>query len=251
MSHEQSDFMQSGLQKREARNPVVLLADTPSEIGLTREILTNNGFTPHIAESWPQTVAASNTLWPSIIVVDTENLKIEPDRVRDLGKPFIVTGNVHSRYESEARIRALDSGADYFLAKPTEDSLASYIRVSLRQSEPIERPQIIRGAYGIVVDFAKMRVFVGGNEVKFTSTEWNILSRLSLSAGNVVPNAEMRSRIWGFPGWGEDEVTHSLRVYINSLRNKLNKASEGSGRVIQTRWRDGYMFVGEAPPLRR
>ena len=67
------------------------------------------------------------------------------------------------------------------------------------------------------IDPAARRITRGGEPVRLTPTEWAVLEVL-LRPGRLVPRKELLHEVWG-PGY--DRETHYLRVYVASLRKKL------------------------------
>ena len=59
------------------------------------------------------------------------------------------------------------------------------------------------------VDFARRQVFVDGQEVHLTPTEFRILSMLVRHAGKVVTHRQLLKEVWGPDNVWE---THTLRV---------------------------------------
>lgn len=84
----------------------------------------------------------------------------------------------------------------------------------------------------LVVDTQKLRVFLGGNEVVLTKTEFKILSTLAGSVGCVVSYGEILSKVWGI---NYSTETHILQVNIGRLRKKI-------GGLIYTYPGVGYML---------
>ena len=70
------------------------------------------------------------------------------------------------------------------------------------------------------VDLAARRVFVRGEEVRLTRTEYNLLATLVKHAGKVVTHRQLLREVWGPGATGE---SHYLRVYMGQLRHKLEE----------------------------
>ncbi len=149
--------------------------------------------------------------------------------------PIIV---ISARSEETDKISALDSGADDYLTKPfSVDELMARIRVSQRriQYQPAsEETVFINGELSI--DFASAEVKVRGNVVHLTPIEYKLLCLLARNTGKVLTHTYIISNIWGT---GIDNDIVSLRVYMTSLRKKLNTEND----LIRTHIGIGYQMI--------
>ena len=149
--------------------------------------------------------------------------------------PIIV---ITARSEETDKISALDSGADDYLTKPfSVDELMARIRVSQRriQYQPAsEETVFINGELSI--DFASAEVKVRDNVVHLTPIEYKLLCLLARNTGKVLTHTYIISNIWGT---GIDNDIVSLRVYMTSLRKKLNTEND----LIRTHIGIGYQMI--------
>ncbi len=152
--------------------------------------------------------------------------------------PIIV---VSVRESDRDKVEALDAGADDYVTKPFSfDELMARIRAALRRSGFATDAVVQKVSVpGLEIDFANRRVIAGGNPVRLTPTEFDILRYLVSQANKPVPHKRLLQAIWG-PEYG-DQIEY-LRVFINQLRKKIEPA--GSKPVfIATEPRIGYRFV--------
>ena len=70
----------------------------------------------------------------------------------------------------------------------------------------------------LTIDYAERTVTLAGRPVQLTSTEYNLLSELSMNAGRVLSQEYLLRRVWGHGGPDESDI---LRTYIMYLRKKL------------------------------
>jgi two-component system KDP operon response regulator KdpE len=151
--------------------------------------------------------------------------------------PVIV---LSARHRDDAKVAALDGGADDYVTKPFSMSeLLARIRAALRR-----RPNAATDG-GVVetdhfrVDLAAKQVTVGGAPVRLTPTEWNVLEVLVRNEGKLVSQRHLLQEVWG-PGYGTE--TEYLRVYLAALRRKLEPVPS-QPRYFITEPGMGYRFV--------
>jgi len=144
--------------------------------------------------------------------------------------------------EEEDIVRGLELGADDYITKPfSTRELVSRIKAVLR------RVEAVRGSlHGVVevddrlkIDFDRREVWVDGKLVKLRPTEYRLLYHLVQNAGWVMTYEQLLTRVWGYEY--RDEY-HYVRLYINYLRQKLEK-DPSNPQYILTERGVGYRFV--------
>ncbi len=147
--------------------------------------------------------------------------------------------------EDADKVKGLDVGADDYVTKPfSADELLARVRSILRRVELSGRPSPAPGfeAGDLVVDFSQQRVFVRGQEVHLTSTEYRLLRELVSGAGRILTPGYLLQEVWG-PGYEGD--THLVWQAIHRLRQKLESDAKNP-QYIQTRPGIGYVFASGA-----
>ena len=159
-------------------------------------------------------------------------------QVREWGKIPIIVLSVRD-FEGD-KIAALDLGADDYLTKPFSlEELLARMRALLRRARQDERPaSAIFRAGDLEVDFVKRRVQVAGKPVHLTPIEYDLLSFLVKHPDRVLTHRHLLSTVWG-PEFAEE--THTLRVHISNLRDKI-EPDAARPRYLQTEPRVGYRF---------
>ncbi len=118
------------------------------------------------------------------------------------------------------KVRGLQLGADDYIVKPFGHlELMARVRSVLRRAAgymgTVEPPFLLGD---LRIEWNPRRVFLRGQPVRLTSTEFRLLEILAHNAGRVVPNEMLLSRIWGLDAADE---TDYLKTYIHRLRAKL------------------------------
>ena len=140
----------------------------------------------------------------------------------------------------------LDLGANDYVTKPFGTAeLEARIRNALRNSNRwLERGSILQGRFkmgALEIDYDARRLFVDGQEVKLTQTEYNIVSLLSKQAGKVMTYAEIIQVIWG---WNDSGSTKKLQVNMANIRKKFGERP-GAARYIHNELGVGYRMNAE------
>ena len=150
--------------------------------------------------------------------------------------PVIV---ISARGEEGDKVRALDLGADDYLAKPFgADELVARIRAVLRRARPAEEPSRVVECASVRVDLGTRTVLRDGVEVRLSPTEYLLLAELARNAGQVMDHRTLLRRVWGPQYAGEMGY---LRAFVHRLRAKLEE-DQAHPRVVVTVGRQGYRF---------
>ena len=116
-------------------------------------------------------------------------------------------------------VSLLNAGADDYIVKPfyTNELIARVEAVHRRRMPELE-PVFQSGR--LLFDAERRRVEAGGVEIHLTPTEYSVLEILVRHAGKIVTRQRILSEVWGPAGEAEEG---SLRVYMNSLRKKIEE----------------------------
>jgi len=138
----------------------------------------------------------------------------------------------------EEIVKALDNGANDYLTKPfrTQELLAR-IRTALRSKSSNTNESILNFG-NILIDFASRIVKVNEEIVKFTATEYNLLTLLIKNDGRVLTHQYILKEIWG---QSYSEQTQYLRVFVAQLRKKIEE-DPNRPKFILTESGVGYRF---------
>ncbi len=203
--------------------PKILIIEDEQEIRrFLRASLSAHGFRLIEAENGRQGLLAATSQQPDLIVLDLglpdmDGMELIP-QVREWSRlPIII---LSARGQEREKVAALDAGADDYLTKPFGMSeLLARIRVALRHAArhgQSESPVFSVGELN--VDLASRKITARGEPVHLTPTEFRLLATLIQHAGKVVTHRQLLTEVWGPDSLDE---THSLRVYMAKLRDKI------------------------------
>jgi two-component system KDP operon response regulator KdpE len=219
--------------------PVLVVDDEPHIVRALTSMLTRAGYAVASAATADDAIQAAALRPPAAILLD---LRL-PDgdgvevcrRIRDWSDAPIVV--VSAWDDEEAKIEALDAGADDFVTKPfSVPELLARLRAVIRRSEVPASADAVVPMGDVTVDLERRLVLRGGARVHLTVREYELLARLARDPGRVITHAALLRHVWG-PAYGDD--THLLRVHMANLRKKL-EAEPASPRHLVTESGIGY-----------
>jgi two-component system, OmpR family, response regulator len=134
------------------------------------------------------------------------------------------------------KVAGLDSGADDYLPKPFAfDELLARIRALLRRNNT--EKNIILKITDLELDTQSHKAFRNGKEIFLTQKEYSILEYLMRNKNRVISRIKLSEHVYDYHF---DSETNVIDVYINKLRNKIDKGFET--QVLITVRGVGYMI---------
>lgn len=127
-----------------------------------------------------------------------------------------------AKFSTSDKIEGLDSGADDYLTKPFAfEELLARVRALLRRSSQIKSIQL--RAADLVLDTQTHKVIRGNSEINLTPKEYSMLEYLLRNKNKVVSRTLLSEHVYDYHF---DTDTNVIDVYINKLRNKVDKNFE-------------------------
>jgi len=225
----------------------VLLIEDEAEIRrFLRTSLPAHGYRLYEATTGSDGLAQAKARNPDIILLDlglpdmdgTEVIR----QVREWSAiPILV---LSAREQEQAKVAALDLGADDYVTKPFGvNELLARMRAALRHIAGSlgETTEPVFTLGDLKVDLGRRQVFVSGKETHLTPIEYKLLTTLIRYAGKVMTHRQLLKEVWGPL---RVEEGHYLRVYMRQLRNKLEK-NPAHPRYLMTELGVGYRLRTE------
>jgi two-component system KDP operon response regulator KdpE len=138
------------------------------------------------------------------------------------------------------KVLALDAGADDYVTKPCgSEELIARIRAVLRRTFPEGRERVGCAQYGeLAIDYDRRRVVRGGEEIRLTPKEFDLLALLARHRGRILTHRGILRSIWGPHATGQMDA---LWVLVRQVRRKIEPDPSHPRYVLSERW-VGYRF---------
>ena len=221
--------------------PVILVVEDEAPLlTLLRYNLEKQGFRVEEAADGQEALLRVAETQPDLILLDwmlpalsglevCRQIRRRP-ATRDL--PIIM---VTARTEDQDAVRALDMGADDYIAKPyAMEALLARIRALLRRAGAVP----VKGRLtwqDIVMDQDAHRVTRGGRALHLGPTEYRLLEFFLQHPGRVFSREQLLDAVWGRDIHVEPRT---VDVHIRRLRKAVN--GDGDADVIRTVRSAGY-----------
>ncbi|MGE5351800.1 MAG: response regulator [Acidobacteriota bacterium] len=124
-----------------------------------------------------------------------------------------------ARQSVENKVEGLDAGADDYLTKPFAfEELLARIRALLRRKETEKSLSLKAG--DLTLDLQRHSVTRNGVEISLTPKEYAVLEFLLRNKNKVISRTRLSEHVYDYHF---DTDTNVIDVYINKLRNKIDK----------------------------
>ena len=140
------------------------------------------------------------------------------------------------------KILGLEYGADDYMTKPFNIlEVRARIRTVLRRAggHVVQEQKIIR-VHDMEVNLVKRTVTLGGEEVRLTAKEFDLLQMFITNRGRPFSRKEMLEAVWKYDDYTGDART--VDVHIRRLREKIERNPD-EPEFIFTKWKVGYYFT--------
>ena len=134
------------------------------------------------------------------------------------------------------RVEGLNKGADDYLTKPFAFSeLLARVRVLLRRGKAEVKTTL--QILDLTLDLVSHKVNRGGDEIELTGKEYGLLEYFMRNQEKVLTRTMIAEHVWDY---NFDTFTNVIDVYINHLRNKIDKGRQG--KLLHTLRGVGYIM---------
>jgi DNA-binding response OmpR family regulator len=164
------------------------------------------------------------------------------DVLKDLRKktsfpPVLILSGLNA---VDDKVKGLKLGADDYLAKPFDmKELMARIEALLRRV-PTAAEVVKFEIADLEMDLVGRKVLRGGKEIELSPKEFSLLEYLLRNKNKVVSRKQIAEDVWGHHF---DAGTNFVDVYINYLRNSIDKSFEK--KLIHTVYGQGFIIKEE------
>ncbi|HZF74623.1 MAG TPA: phosphate regulon transcriptional regulator PhoB [Acetobacteraceae bacterium] len=223
-----------------SRPTILVVEDEAPLLTLLRYNLEKQGFRVEEAADGQEALVRVAEARPDLILLDwmlpalsglevCRQIRRRPN-TRDL--PIIM---VTARTEDQDAVRALDTGADDYIAKPfAMEALLARIRALLRRSGSVPVKGVLTWR-DLSMDQDAHRVTRGGRALHLGPTEYRLLEFFLQHPGRVFSREQLLDAVWGRDIHVEPRT---VDVHIRRLRKAVN--GEGEADIIRTVRSAGY-----------
>ena len=220
---------------------ILIVEDEPPIRRLLRTTLGANDYRTQEAATGGEAMSALRHHRPDLVLLDLGLPDIDGlqliGQIRKLAPVPIVV--LSSRGDEQAKVAALDSGADDYVTKPFgADELLARIRAALRHRLQEQGAERIFASGDLSVDLVRRLVKRGAEDIKLSPKEYDILEQLVIHAGKVLTHKHLLREVWR----DESVDPQYLRVYVRQLRQKI-EADPSTPRHVLTEPGIGYRLV--------
>lgn len=224
---------------------ILVVDDDPKMVRLLREALTATGFEVLAAMNGENAIALAALEQPDLVVLDImltggmDGFEV-CRRLREFSDVPVLM--LTAKVRDADRLRGFDCGTDDYITKPFNTrELVARIRAILKRTQSAgQTPQEATLECGdLLIDLARRRVFVRGEEIHLTPTEYTLLHELARHPNQVMLHEQLLIAVWGEDYRRDEEY---LRAYIYTLRKKL-EVDPANPRLIVRSPGVGYMLA--------
>lgn len=228
----------------------VLIVEDDDEMSRLLQIdLKRNGYEALIARNGLEGLRVFREAQPDLVVLDVALPLMDGfavcQRIREQSNVPILMMTGHAVSEEEIA-EGLNIGADEYMLKPLRNiEFHARVRALLRRASLTSDMQPASTCYEdpyLSIDLNARRVYVGGEELRLTPTEFKLLATFIYHQGKVLTFQQLLEHVWGVEYTNE---YHYPRIYVSHLRRKIEPDAKNP-TYIQNEYGIGYRFVAQA-----
>lgn len=225
---------------------LLIIEDEPNVAAFIRKGLSEAGYEVLVAYDGPSGLALLDAQTVDLILLDVVLPGIDGmeicRRIRQSEHRHLPVLMLTALGSTDKVVAGLDSGADDYLAKPFKfQELLARVRALLRRKDRSERAaERILSIADLELNRDTKAASRAGKEIKLTATEYRLLEFFMKNPRRVLSRIDLLENVWDI---NFDMGTNVVDVYVNYLRNKVDKGF--SGKLIHTVIGMGYVLKEE------
>ena len=223
-----------------AKGKILIVEDDRDIVEMVEYNLREEGYATVSALNGEDGVNSARKERPDLIILDIMLPVMDGFEVCRALKSDEATARIpiiilSAKSQETDKVVGLELGADDYVTKPfSPRELIARIRAIMRRGAEQQAGSILEKG-DIIIDSAKHKVIVGGEEIQLTTTEFKLLEYMARRPGVVMSRYQILDSVSG-----DDAVVcdRTVDAHVKSLRHKLGKAKD----YIETVRGAGYRF---------
>jgi two-component system, OmpR family, alkaline phosphatase synthesis response regulator PhoP len=223
---------------------ILIVEDDPAVRDILRIALEREGMTVEVVGSGERALesfrdaGALDLVILDIVLPDIDGITLCQELRRRSDVPIVM---LTAREGERNVVVGLEVGADDYVTKPASPAeVVSRVRAHLRRRRmDAQAANIKYELRDLVIDVSRRQVWVRGEQVDLTTTEFGILSLLAAHPGWVYSRQQIMQQLWDGDFYGE---ARSADVHIQRIRKKI-ESDPKNPHYIQTVRGIGYKFA--------
>lgn len=223
-----------------AKGKILIVEDDRDIVEMVEYNLREEGYVTVSALDGEDGVRLAGSERPDLIILDIMLPVIDGFEVCRTLKSDDKTSQIpiiilSAKSQETDKVVGLELGADDYVTKPfSPRELIARIRAIMRRGEERKLNDVLEKG-DLIIDSAKYKVMVGGEEISLTTTEFKLLEYMARKPGVVLSRYQILDAVSG-----DDTVVcdRTVDAHVKSLRRKLGTARD----YIETVRGAGYRF---------
>ena len=224
---------------------ILIIEDEEAIAELEKDYLELSGYEVEIAYRGDQGLLKAMKEDYDLIILDLMLPEVDGFEIcrvvrEEKNTPIIM---VSAKKDDIDKIRGLGLGADDYMTKPFSPSeLVARVKAHMDRynrlvGSSVQKRDVVE-IRGIRIDKTDRRVWVNGEEVAFTTKEFDLLTFLAENPNHVYTKEELLREIWDMESIGD---IATVTVHIKKIREKI-EFNTAKPQYIETIWGVGYRF---------
>jgi two-component system, OmpR family, alkaline phosphatase synthesis response regulator PhoP len=223
---------------------ILIVEDDPAVRDILRIALEREGMTVEVVGNGQRALESfrdADTLdlvILDIVLPDIDGITLCQELRRSSDVPIVM---LTAREGERNVVVGLEVGADDYVTKPASPAeVVSRVRAHLRRRRmDAQAANVKYELRDLMIDVSRRQVWVRGEQVDLTTTEFGILSLLAAHPGWVYSRQQIMQQLWDGDFYGE---ARSADVHIQRIRKKI-ESDPKNPHYIQTVRGIGYKFA--------
>lgn len=225
---------------------ILVVDDDAAIVNIIETALKQEGYRVCAAADGTEACRMAASEKPHLIIMDVMmpqcNGILATIRIREQSNVPILM--LSAKAEGSDRVLGLEAGADDYLVKPFyQQELLARVKALLRRYDDLGSIREARGeeqlAVGdLILSLTEKKLYVRGEQVRLTATEYKILQLMMSHPGRVFPAEEIYERVWDNEAYA---VENTVMVHVSRIREKI-EINPRKPEYLKVIWGIGYVL---------